>query len=146
MRRLSRSPLRVRAQALAILGTTLSLPAAPALSRIGKQPTPGDTNVAGIATTVVRPSSAPPWPALVFMNGATPGGRSHPTVHRLGLALARAGVCVFIPELAKPQTSASRSSEYRSAERSRSSRPPMGDFSTGSRSSPVSHRSAISPR
>jgi pimeloyl-ACP methyl ester carboxylesterase len=99
MQRLSRSPLRVRAQALAILGTTLSLPAAPALLRIGKQPTPGETNVAGIATTVVRPSSAPPWPALVFMNGATPDGRSHPTVHRLGLALARAGVCVFIPEL-----------------------------------------------
>ena len=34
------------------------------------------------------------------MNGATPDGRRHPTVHRLSLALARAGVCVVIPDLA----------------------------------------------
>jgi acetyl esterase/lipase len=33
------------------------------------------------------------------MNGATPDGRGHPTVLRLGLALARAGVLVFIPDL-----------------------------------------------
>jgi pimeloyl-ACP methyl ester carboxylesterase len=100
MPRPSRSPIRVQAQALAILGTTLSLPGASALARIGKQPTSCETTVAGIPTTVVRPSSRPPWPALVFMNGATPDGRSHPTVHRLSLALARAGVCVFIPDLA----------------------------------------------
>jgi pimeloyl-ACP methyl ester carboxylesterase len=95
-----RSRFRAQAQALAILGATLSLPGASALSRFGKQPTPDETTVAGIATTVVRPSSRPPWPALVFMNGATPDGRRHPTVHRLSLALARAGVCVFIPDLA----------------------------------------------
>lgn len=100
MQRRSRNPLRVQAQALAILGTTLSLPGASALSRIGKQPASRETTVAGIATTVVRPTSRPPWPALVFMNGATPDGRRHPTVHRLSLALARAGVCVFIPDLA----------------------------------------------
>ena len=95
-----RSRLRAQAQALAILGTTLSLPGASALARIGKQPAPSETTVAGIATTVVRPAGRPPWPALVFMNGATPDGRSHPTVHRLSLALARAGVRVFIPDLA----------------------------------------------
>jgi pimeloyl-ACP methyl ester carboxylesterase len=100
MQRPSRRPIRAQAQTLAILGTTLSLPGASALSRIGKQPTSRETTVAGIATTVVRPTRRPPWPALVFMNGATPDGRSHPTVHRLSLALARAGVCVFIPELA----------------------------------------------
>jgi acetyl esterase/lipase len=33
------------------------------------------------------------------MNGATPDGRAHPTVHRLSLALARAGLLVFIPDL-----------------------------------------------
>jgi acetyl esterase/lipase len=33
------------------------------------------------------------------MNGATPEGRKHPTVLRLGIALARAGFGVFIPEL-----------------------------------------------
>jgi len=91
--------VRARGQALAILGTTLSLPGASALARIGKQPTPSDTTVAGISTTVVRPSSSPPWPVLVFMNGATPEGRRHPKVHRLGLALARAGVGVYIPDV-----------------------------------------------
>lgn len=100
MRRSPRSRLRAQAQTLAVLGTTLSFPGASALVRVGKQPTPSETTLAGIATTVVRPASAPPWPTLVFMNGATPDGRRHATVHRLSLALARTGVCVFIPELA----------------------------------------------
>lgn len=91
--------MRARAQALAILGTTLSLPGASVLARAGRQPTPSDTSVAGITTTVVQPASRPPWPALVFMNGATPDGRSHPTVQRLAIALARAGVSVYIPDL-----------------------------------------------
>lgn len=95
----SRSALRARAQALAILGTTLSLPGASVLTRIGREPTRSDTLVAGISTTVVRPATGPPWPALVFMNGATPDGRSHPVVQRLGVALARAGIGVFIPDL-----------------------------------------------
>jgi acetyl esterase/lipase len=95
-----RSRLRARTQALSVLGTALSLPGASALSRGGGQPALAETVVAGIATTVVRPSGTPPWPALVFMNGATPDGRRHPTVHRLSLALARAGVRVFIPDLA----------------------------------------------
>jgi pimeloyl-ACP methyl ester carboxylesterase len=95
----SRSALRARAQALAILGATLSLPGASLLARIGRGPTRCDTFVAGISTTVVRPATSPPWPTLVFMNGATPNGRTHPTVQRLGIALARAGVGVFIPDL-----------------------------------------------
>ncbi|HZP72900.1 MAG TPA: CocE/NonD family hydrolase [Gaiellaceae bacterium] len=95
----SRSALRVQAQALVILGTTLSLPGASLPARMGRQPTPSDTSVAGIPATVVRPTTSPPWPALVFMNGATPDGRNHATVRRLGVALARAGVVVFIPEL-----------------------------------------------
>src|SRR5581483_1498201 len=95
----SRSALRVQAQALVILGTTLSLPGASLSARMGRQPTPSDTSVAGIPATVVRPTTSPPWPALVFMNGATPDGRNHATVRRLGVALARAGVVVFIPEL-----------------------------------------------
>jgi pimeloyl-ACP methyl ester carboxylesterase len=100
MRRPSRLRLRSRAQALAVLATALSLPGASTFSRFGRQPTSGESTVDGIAATVFRPSSAPPWPALVFMNGATPDGRSHPTVHRLSVALARAGVRVFVPDLA----------------------------------------------
>jgi acetyl esterase/lipase len=91
--------IQARWQALAVLGAALSPPGASAFARVGKQPTPSDTTVAGISTTLVRPSTAPPWPVLVFMNGATPEGRRHPTVHRLGLALGRSGVGVFVPEL-----------------------------------------------
>ena len=99
MRRPSSSALRAPVHALSIRGPTLSLPGTSVLSRIGRRPTFRETTLAGTATTVVEPSNAPPWPALVFMNGATPDGRSHPTVRRLGLALARAGVLVFIPDL-----------------------------------------------
>ena len=99
MRRPSSSALRAQAHALTILGATLSLPGTSALSRLGGRPTFRETTLADTPTTVVRPSNGPPWPALVFMNGATPDGRSHPTVRRLGLALARAGVLVFIPDL-----------------------------------------------
>lgn len=95
----SRSSLRVQAQALAIMGTALSLPGASLWARIGRQPTASDTSVAGIPTTVVRPATSPPWPALMFMNGATPDGRTHITVQRLGVAFARAGVRVVIPDL-----------------------------------------------
>jgi acetyl esterase/lipase len=35
----------------------------------------------------------------VFVNGATPDGRKHPIVRRLGAGLARAGFLVFVPEL-----------------------------------------------
>jgi len=95
----SRSTLRVRGQAFAILGTTLSLPGASVLGRIGRQPRRCETFVAEIPTDVVRPVTRPPWPVLVFMNGATPDGRRHPTVQRLGIALARAGVQAIIPDL-----------------------------------------------
>jgi dienelactone hydrolase len=50
-------------------------------------------------TTIVRPSTPPPWPAVLFANGATPDGRAHPGVRRLGLALAHSGYLVFIPDL-----------------------------------------------
>jgi pimeloyl-ACP methyl ester carboxylesterase len=96
---MSRNPLRAQLQTLAILGATLSVPGPSAFGRRSRRPTLREALVAGTGTTVVLPAGRPPWPALVFMNGATPDGRRHPTVHRLSLALARAGVCVFIPEL-----------------------------------------------
>jgi acetyl esterase/lipase len=99
MHRLPKGAVRAQAQALPILLTTLSLPGADALARLGARPTACDTSVAGIPTTVIRPPRRPPWPTLVFMNGATPDGRSHPTVHRLGVAMARVGFAVFVPDL-----------------------------------------------
>ena len=47
----------------------------------------------------VRPSTPPPWPALLFANGATPDGRTHPVVRRVALALARSGYATFVPDL-----------------------------------------------
>lgn len=100
MQRRSKSAVHAQVQALSILLTTLSLPGAGALARVGRRPTACDTALAGIPTTVIRPDdSPPPWPTLVFMNGATPDGRSHPTVQRLAAALARTGVAVLVPDL-----------------------------------------------
>ncbi len=47
----------------------------------------------------VHPRTAPPWPAIMFVNGATPDGRAHAGVRRFAVSLARAGYIVFIPEL-----------------------------------------------
>ena len=47
----------------------------------------------------VRPRTPPPWPAVMFVNGATPDGRAHSGVRRFAASLARAGYAVFIPEL-----------------------------------------------
>jgi acetyl esterase/lipase len=95
----SPSVLRAQARAIAVLGATLDLPGTRALARLSKAPAVTDSAFAGTASTIVRPSSPPPWPALVFVNGATPDGRTHPMVLRLSLALARSGQLVFIPDL-----------------------------------------------
>jgi pimeloyl-ACP methyl ester carboxylesterase len=95
----ARKRLQVQAQAATILGATLGLPGTTLPARLSKAPAVVDAEVAGTASTVVRPAGAPPWPTLVFVNGATPDGRAHPTVLRLAKALARSGVLVFIPDL-----------------------------------------------
>jgi len=91
--------LRAQGRAVAVLGATLDLPGTGALARLSKAPAVTDSAFAGTASTIVTPGSPPPWPALVFVNGATPDGRAHPMVLRLSLALARSGQLVFIPDL-----------------------------------------------
>jgi hypothetical protein len=93
--------LRARAQvhAAAVLGATLDLPGTSLLVHRSGAPRAHDDVLAGVPVTIVRPAAAPPWPALVFMNGATPDGRTHPMVLRLSSALARTGHLVFIPDL-----------------------------------------------
>jgi pimeloyl-ACP methyl ester carboxylesterase len=93
----SKGLLRAQTHAATVLGATLGLPGTTALRRTS--PLVTDTSLAGIATTVVRPAPARPSPGLVFVNGATPDGRAHPTVLRLGVALARCGYTVLIPDL-----------------------------------------------
>ncbi len=91
--------LRAQVHAAAILGATLDVPGASLAARRAGTPITHDEVLAGVPVTTVHPAGRGPWPALVFMNGATPDGRTHPMVLRLSLALARTGRLVFIPDL-----------------------------------------------
>jgi hypothetical protein len=64
-------------------------------------PTPvsAQRTIAGVPATVVHPAGKGPWPAVVFVNGATAQGRFEPHVVRLGLGLARAGFLAIVPDL-----------------------------------------------
>jgi dienelactone hydrolase len=98
----SRSRRRhVRAQwdAAQILAAVLGLPGADAFRQKRAAPAVDEGRLGRLSATIVRPTVDPPWPAFVFANGATPDGRSHPVVRRLGVALARAGYAVYIPDL-----------------------------------------------
>jgi acetyl esterase/lipase len=90
---------RAQRQAAHLLVATLRVPGADALGRFGVAPQIDEEQLAGVPTTIVRPAGAPPWPAFLFANGATPDGRAHPVVRRLALALARSGYATFIPDL-----------------------------------------------
>jgi pimeloyl-ACP methyl ester carboxylesterase len=95
-------PLRVaRAQgdAVAVLAAALVLPGAERIARRVRTPRLDEELVAGVPTTVVRPSSKPPWPVLVFANGATKEGRRHPLVRRLAWGFGWAGFLTYIPDL-----------------------------------------------
>jgi pimeloyl-ACP methyl ester carboxylesterase len=95
----SRRLVRAQAQALDVLAATLGLPGAAAIGRVRRPPAIHEEQLAGVHATVVRPVTAPPWPTFVFANGATPDGRAHPLVQRLGVALGRSGYAVYIPDL-----------------------------------------------
>lgn len=90
-----------QAAALDVLGTTLNGP--PELTWLVDEttatPRPAQRVIAGVPSTVVRPGGSGPWPALIFVNGATAQGRFEPHVVRLGLGLARAGFLVVVPDL-----------------------------------------------
>jgi pimeloyl-ACP methyl ester carboxylesterase len=88
-------------QAVAVLATTEATPGlAWAVRAVTAEPRIDETTVAGAPATVVRPGRGDgPWPAVVFVNGATREGRHHPKVQRLARGLARAGFLVVVPDL-----------------------------------------------
>jgi pimeloyl-ACP methyl ester carboxylesterase len=87
-------------QAVAVLSTTERTPVlAWAVGVITEEPRVEETVVEGARSTVVRPGGDGPWPAVVFVNGATRAGRHHPKVQRLARGLARVGFLVVVPEL-----------------------------------------------
>jgi acetyl esterase/lipase len=82
-----------------VLCATLVVPGTEFVARRVRTPRLDEEVVAGVPTTVVRPSSKPPWPALVFANGATSQGRKHPLVRRLAWGLGWAGYLTYVPDL-----------------------------------------------
>jgi pimeloyl-ACP methyl ester carboxylesterase len=94
---LLRSWVGAQADAAVVLATTLELPVlGRAAAAATGEPRVEDTVVAGTPALVVRPAGSGPWPAFVFVNGATRHGRHHPTVGRLAEGLARAGFLVVV--------------------------------------------------
>jgi len=89
--------VRAHARAGGILARTLDLPGTGRASRSAERVEDGA--LGAWRTTIVRPTTPPPWPSVLFANGATPDGRAHPGVRRLGVALARSGYLVLIPDL-----------------------------------------------
>ncbi len=87
-------------RAVTVLSTTIEAPVLTwAVKVVTPDPRVEEIRVAGMATTLVRPERGGPWPAVVFVNGATREGRHHPDVQRLARGLARAGHLVFVPDL-----------------------------------------------
>jgi acetyl esterase/lipase len=80
-----------------VLAGTLDLPGTRSL--IGTAATVEDHALGAWPSAIVRPRTPPPWPAVLFVNGATPDGRAHPGVRRFAISLARSGYVVFIPDL-----------------------------------------------
>jgi pimeloyl-ACP methyl ester carboxylesterase len=95
-----RSWVGAQARAVVVLSTTLPTPVLTwAVEGLTGEPRPSETSVAGVPATLVRPAGEGPWPAFVFLNGATELGRAHPDVQRLARGLARAGFLVVVPDL-----------------------------------------------
>lgn len=89
-----------QARAVTVLSTTLETPVLAGLARrLTDEPRLAETTVAGARATIARPAGVGPWPALIFVNGATLEGRRHPTVRRLARGLARAGFVVVVPDV-----------------------------------------------
>jgi pimeloyl-ACP methyl ester carboxylesterase len=95
-----RSALASQARAFAVLLTVIEAPVLSwSVELITDEPTVSDAIVAGEPTTVVRPEGSGPWPAIVFVNGATRRGRHHPDVQGLARGLGRAGYLALVPDL-----------------------------------------------
>ena len=89
--------LTAHTRAATVLARTLDLPwkrAAVDFSAVVEQGALGAWQA-----TIVRPRTPPPWPTVLFVNGATPDGRAHPGVRRFASSLARSGCAVYVPDL-----------------------------------------------
>ena len=91
--------IRAQTRAVVALSVVLEPPVLRwTVERATDEPRADEIRVSGIPATLVRPGGRGPWPALVFVNGATPKGRKHPRVQALADGLARAGYVVLVPD------------------------------------------------
>jgi pimeloyl-ACP methyl ester carboxylesterase len=95
-----RSWVAAQARAVVVVATTLQTPVlAWTVAQLTGEPRAAETILAGVPSTVVRPGGDGPWPAFIFVNGATVLGRKHPDVQRLARGLARAGYLTVVPDI-----------------------------------------------
>jgi poly(3-hydroxybutyrate) depolymerase len=92
--------IRAQVRTVVVLATTIETPVLTwAVKAVTDEPVVTEVAVAGAPTTLARPDDSPPWPGVVFLNGATRRGRRHPDVQDLARGLARAGFLVLVPDL-----------------------------------------------
>jgi len=89
--------LTAHTRAAAVLARTLELPWRP--GSVGESARVEQGALGGRPAAIVRPRTPPPWPTVLFVNGATPDGRAHPGVLRFAGSLARSGYAVYVPDL-----------------------------------------------
>jgi dienelactone hydrolase len=95
-----RPGVEAQVRAVIVLSTTLRTPLLSwTVRQLTDEPRIEEVEIAGSPATLARPGSNGPWPAIVFVNGATPLGRLEPEVQDLARGLARAGYLVLVPDL-----------------------------------------------
>ena len=96
-----RSWVGAQLRAVVVVATTEQTPVlAWTVRLLTHEPRIEEMVVGGAPSTVARPGNGKgPWPAIVFVNGATRAGRHHEKVQRLANGLARAGFLVVVPDL-----------------------------------------------
>ena len=89
-----------QARATFVLSPLLETPVlTPAVETLTREPRLEDTVFEGNPTLIAEPGGEGPWPALLFVNGTVPEGRTLPEVRSLARGLARAGYLVVVPDL-----------------------------------------------
>jgi dienelactone hydrolase len=92
--------IAAQARATVVMSTTMELPLAAAATRaLTREPRVDEIVLARAPATLYRPArGSGPWPAVLFVNGATQRGRDEPAVRRLAEGLARTGHLVAVPD------------------------------------------------
>jgi pimeloyl-ACP methyl ester carboxylesterase len=96
-----RPGVEAQAKTVVVMSTTLHTPVLSwTVRQLTDTPRIVDVEVAGSSSTLARPGGGDgPWPAILFVNGATRLGRKEPEVEDLARGLARAGYLVVVPDL-----------------------------------------------